>query len=334
MGIPASVQAQADRAQQIADDIAKANATALADQDTAAAALSAEETAAKAEQDAKAADEASQAAKDKGNSSESDDHTWEQKYRTLQAKYDKEVPRLHREIRDLRQANDDLGKEVETLKAKPAQGSENQDTDKPSKLDPGLLDDYGPEFRPLIEQLAALTDENEKLRARVDQTAQQVEKTAEKTQKQTREAAWERFTVNLAAAVDGFAELNVDPEFLSWLEEDDDLTGEPRKAALDRAVSAMDVTKTAKVFQAFLKQSGRATGKKDADQPPAKSQSEQVMRQVQPSKRTADGGAPPQKKVYSPTEVAKFYEDKRRGKYSAEEADRIEKEIFAPHQKT
>jgi hypothetical protein len=72
----------------------------------------------------------------------------------------------------------------------------------------------------------------------------------------------EDFHSKLSDRVAEWNELNYDPDFIEWIKQEDEATGEAYGAVLNRAYHARKVAATARVFETYL--SEQSTGKQKA----------------------------------------------------------------------
>lgn len=239
-------------------------------------------------------------AKDDSTAPQQDDQL-EHRHRVLQGKYNSEVPRLASENKDLKNRLQSLEHELEVLKnSKPAE----------PLVKPEEIEEYGEGLidvarRIAREELASKDAEINTLKARIDSisnvTTQKVEVD---------------FFKSLAEAVPDWELVNKDPNFLKWLDEVDELTGEPRQELLSRAEKSRDAARTAKFFTVFKKTSSTW----------AANSNRSLESQVTPSTNRAPN-TPPSKKIWSRGELAEFYARARRGEVSDKEAVAIEADI-------
>lgn len=230
------------------------------------------------------------------------DKSWEQKYKVLANKYSAEVPRYAAEIRSLKAEIADLKK---TAEQKPAPARQVETLVKPEEVE-----EYGEKFVDFVKRAAkeVVPSDVEELRSTVNElrnTNTQLER--------------KRFFDELVGLSPSWESLNTDKEFLDWLGELDPYTGQQRQSLFDDAYAKLDAWRVANFFNSY----NEGVQKKE---PPAPKPS--LANQVVP--KTNGKTPPPQgKKIYNNAEVARFYDDLRRNKYSREEAQRIEQDIFA-----
>jgi hypothetical protein len=231
------------------------------------------------------------------------DPSWEQKYKVIANKYSAEVPRYAAEIRGLKA-------EIESLKSKIESKPAEPDTQAPSKIKPEEVEEYGEKFVDFVKRAASDA---------VPGDVNELKQSVEEMRREQQVLARKRFFGELVELSPQWESLNEDKSFLSWLGEIDPLTGQQRQAIFDDAYSKLDAWRVANFFN------GYSESQQAKEPPPPRPTLES---QIAP-KVTARTTAPPAKKYYSTSDVARFYDDMRRGKYSTEEAARIESDIFA-----
>jgi hypothetical protein len=231
--------------------------------------------------------------------------------------YDAEVPRLHSEVRELRQ-------QLQELLSKPQPAPTTQEpTKQPSLITDQDRESFGADLIDLIERatqqkVATLEQREAKLLDEIGQLKNRLGEVSEASTKSVDEIYWDR----LAKLEPEWEKINVDPQFIAWLNEVDDVYGLPRKVALDNAHNARSAERVAKIMQSYK-------GLK----PPKPTPNKDLEKLVAPTRSRT--GATPQDKVdgnqriYSQQEIAQFYNDYRRGVYTSEEGAKIEAEITA-----
>ena len=243
---------------------------------------------------------------------------WEQKYKTLKGMYDAEVPRLHADVRELKAQVESLRKASETkpVEVKPAAPEKLVTDADVEAFGSDLIEvqrkvarEVAAEFR---SELDAMKAENQKLRDQLTATGTQVS-----------EATFEQ---RLHRLVPDFQEVNVNPQWIEWLNEVDPLLRAPRKSVAQDAFNRGDAEAVAHYIGMF-KQS--ITPVK-----PTKDVTEELERQVQPN-RTASSSAPVSQKgkTYTTADIDKMFKQVaelgNRGKL--DEAKKLEAEIDAAY---
>ena len=195
------------------------------------------------------------------NQVEKERDVWKHKFKVLQGKYDKEVPVLHAEVKELK-AN------VEAIEAAGIETNKDQQQpllqqDGKHLLNPKDFEGYDGEMLQLVNavnSLAAVQDSQKENVNTLDKLDDYITKDAqEKTKKQE-----SSFFNKVTSAVEGkykcsFEAVNIDPEFLQWLAENDEHTGMTRQEILDTAHNRLNDVAATNVFCDFL---SRQTTKK------------------------------------------------------------------------
>jgi hypothetical protein len=224
----------------------------------------------------------------------------------LQGKFNAEVPRLNAEVKTLKE-------QLETVMAQLANKPAAPDL---SALTAEEREQYGEDFLKVVAKVAAAqapatqsapTDLTDRL-ARIEDVVAE-----------TKEDAFFR---KLVEAAPTWEALNTDNGFLAWLAETDTFTGATRQSLFNDAYQRLDVKRVASFFNAY---GGNQSSVSRTDQlTPLESQ-------VTPRPNTSAAAPPQGKKLWTNREIAKFYDDMRRGVYKDNIADaaRIEQDIFA-----
>lgn len=147
----------------------------------------------------------------------------------------------------------------------------------------------------------------------------------------TGKVAEERFLSDLARLVPDWETVNYDEGFLQWLNEVDRFTGMKRLDLLRQAFSSMDSRRTAEFFNAYkvsiAPPADPATPAAPAPEVPSKRDPSALVSPGQ-SRASSPKPAEPQAKVWTRGDITKFYEDKFHKRITAEEADRLERDLF------
>lgn len=229
---------------------------------------------------------------------------WKAKYLVLEGKYRAEVPRLHDDIRELKE-------EVKALKSVATPPTPAAPPVDESGFDPDLL---------------ALI--NRKAEEKARELMQPIEKSMVETKAAAASTAFARFEVGLNASLTSagiatdYREIDTDPEWHEFLAVEDELSGIPRQKILERAVNEGNVPRATKLFETFAKLKGRVPQPAPASPPrvpvtdvaPAPAASTRPMQQA---------------KVWTGKEVADFFADCARGRFRGQEKrmSEIEAEI-------
>lgn len=244
------------------------------------------------------------------------DETWEQRYRTLQGIHNKQVGELKDRLDQLSQQHQQLLDRLNAQSQPPAQPQ-------PVAVNPQDAETFGEDLVRMIQRtteqvLGPVANSVEQRLAQLEQNLQGTNQVVAKTADDT-------FFVSLREQVPDFDRINTSAPFLAWLAEEDDLTGQPRQAALTAAGNARNLRGVVRVFNTFLKQAGQP----QEPSPPA-SQTSRLEAQVSP-KSTGNGAAQVTttangKPMITVEQVERFYSDVRRGAYRGNDKLRADTE--------
>lgn len=151
------------------------------------------------------------------------------RYSTLMGKYNKEVPRLSEKLADLEKR---LGSK-ETEDARPA-GRRHLSDDE--------VTDHGDELLDVQSRIAK----------------GEAEDAVEPVREELSDMRKETYFTRLDTLVEDWETVNASPDFEDWLNEIDDLTGEPRQNAITRCSKSLDAKGVARIFNLFKKSNAAA----------------------------------------------------------------------------
>ena len=238
---------------------------------------------------------------------------WEHKYKVLAGKYNAEVPRLNQEVREYKSELASLRQEVEALKQ--PQGPKGSLKE--------LMDTLGAEDL----QVKVISEQESKI-AHLEATIAKL--TAQQTQIAETQAQSEedRFLAALGKLYPAWETVNVDPDLLIWLAEEDPLLGGTRKAAFDNAVARLDAGRVVAFFKAFESSRAPAPVAAPAKPKPSESLKKQVMPEVGAGSNGDVAGA-----KWTRASVSTFYSDAGKGKFTEEQVAATTKEIMDAYAK-
>lgn len=242
---------------------------------------------------------------------------WEKKYQILQGKYNKEVPALHKEIKSLKdrvlsaadsselvRLKDENTKLLQQLKEQPSASVDLPGLDQ-------LREDYSSE---LVDGLLAAV---QKMVAPVQDSVNKVNQTVSNVTASSKESELRGI---LAEKGINYDQANHDPLFVDeWLQEVDVYSGVKRHDLLTNAYKSGDLVRAAKFFEDFSV----------SHQLNSRNSAKNLERHVSVDSSAAKGDPLPQKNEWSEQRITQFYQDKQRGKYTKEEAEALERELFA-----
>jgi hypothetical protein len=235
--------------------------------------------------------------------------------------------RLQSDNRDLAARLDELERRLAARTAPAASG-----------LTPEEIAEYQPEFLDVVgrkarEVVGAELNEAKELAASLQRTVQelaqrnkQLEDTVRGVATESAEQKQQAFYSQLSALVPNLEAWNNDLEFIEWLQSENPLTGRPLKADFDSAVQAWAAERVARYFFAWPG-AAKYTNPAQQQQPARRTLADQA------TPETRRGEAPPptsrgEGRMWHPSEIKRFYDDKVAGRAKGPEAARIEADIF------
>lgn len=234
---------------------------------------------------------------------------WEHRFNVINGKYAAEVPALQEQVRTLTKDLDAANRQIADLKAARTESSN------PGGLTDEQIqkakDEFGDDVVDFFQRLAG-SGRGPDNSAEVAELKRELDAIKSREKQKTEASFW----TALNELVPDWKAVNADQKFHAFLSEYDPQTGAQRQQSLATAQQALDADGVAAVFNAFKKQQ------------PQKQQQRIPDDQVDPptSRSTT---APEGKKIWTGPEITKFYKDKADRKYSADEAKRLEADIFA-----
>ena len=253
--------------------------------------------------------------------------SWEQKYKTLQGMYNADVPRLNAKNREVNARVSQLEQLLGTMQqsAKP---------EEPVSTDPLITDADMKEYGDSIDVMRRAAREevntaNGRI-AQLEKTIHQLQGVVpqvQQVQAQQQASSEQAFWSGLTNEVSNWQDINNNADFQSWLLSIDPLTGISRQTYLEDAQKNLDTKRVASFFAAWEKEFGvPETARENRS-----NTNSQLEKQVAPGRGRSSTSTTQEAKNYSPTDIQKFFEDVRKGKFKGrdEERGRMERDIFA-----
>lgn len=235
---------------------------------------------------------------------------WQHRFNVLQGKYNNELPALRQENETLRQQVADKDTRVKELEQQaPADSGTGVSDDQLAKFKQEFGEDLVTFVERMVSQQKPATPDDGK-------QSRELTERLERLEAENQEDAQARFWMGLEKAVPNYREINNDAKFHQFLASFDPQSGKQRQQMLVEAQQNLDAKGVADVFQLYLDQAGRT------ERPAVPEE------QVEP-RTTRATQAPQGKQQWTRSEINQFYRDKTAGRYGAEEAQRLEADIFA-----
>lgn len=189
------------------------------------------------------------------------------KYKVLQGKYNAEVPRLQSELRESKELVQELRQRVNNTESLLAvmQAAPPDPAPAPAPAPSGITDEeraqFGPDLIDVIERAAAakIMPQVESQIAPVKTSVEQVSQSAGQAAEQQARSDREATLAALEAAVPNWVQQNEDQGFLQWLNENDAYAGVPRGQLLTQAFQANDATRVIAFFKGFQQENAVVT---------------------------------------------------------------------------
>lgn len=229
--------------------------------------------------------------------------SWEHRFKVLQGKYNSEVPRFASENKDLKNRLQTLEEQIDEMK-----------NSKPPELlvKPEEIEQYGEGLIDVARRVA-----REELASK-DSVIAKLQNEINSIKSVTTNVVSDSFFKSLTELVPDWEALNANDNFLKWLDEVDELTGETRQSLLSKAENQRDPIRAAKFFNLF---------KKTSQSWAANSNTSMEQQLVPPANQPSS--SPPAKKIWTRSEISDFYDRVRRGTISDNDAIAIEADITA-----
>jgi predicted nucleic acid-binding Zn-ribbon protein len=263
---------------------------------------------------------------------------WKQKYSVLKGKYDAEVPRLHQDLRDANARITRLEDKIASVATKPKE----EEKERPrTDFTQEEVEDYGEDLLEVIGRKARQIVEQEyrpkisELESTVSTLKTQLGETGQKVGRFEQNEVF----AQLDREVENWRQINVDPEFHEWLDQQDPFSGETRKDLLLRAFNRKNAHQVKAFFEGYKKENAAVVPKSSADSQPSGQGGMDTGSRLNLDNYIAPGtpkgggnaGAPREKRLWSSAEIGKFYSDVQKGRYKnrPEDKSRIEADIVA-----
>ena len=199
---------------------------------------------------------------------------FEHKYSVLKGKYDAEVPRLTADLREsnqqVRRLEDQLRKlEMTVATMQEVNKKPDKAADTENLITQDEIDQFGPDLIDLVNRVArqAVAPYVDKKVGEVAQNVKQVGESVASQQKLVAQSAREKLYERLDSAIGDWRDINRRPEFVGWLSEVDDFSGQPRGVLLRAAFERNDADRVIKFFKGFQKENAVETSDPEADAP-------------------------------------------------------------------
>jgi len=260
---------------------------------------------------------------------EPEDESWRQRFNTLQGKYDAEVPQLYGQIRNLTNLITSMQNAPAPAPPPPPAPAAPQITDEDREM-------WGDDLPQAVSRWVggAASEEVRQLRAEVEYL---------KGGQQRHDVSLTQHSVMSQLDMDPdlagrWRQLNDDPRYLQWLSEIDQFSARPRLELLREAYGQGDANRTGRFFKTYLAEHTAPPASRvpphtmqNGSAPAGRMRLEELAAPGRAAASGTNGGASPERRMWTNREIGAFYRDVQRGVYRSRQADkdRIEADILA-----
>jgi len=277
---------------------------------------------------------------------------WKQKYETLQGKYNAEVPKLHTQLAAMQNMTRELQGQISEIKA--AKEKEPAPKEVPPKEEPPRRSEPAPHEAEAVKTFKEEYPDIYEAVARMIESAQPA-KPAGAPPKAEEKPAGEKpkepsptpspapngpratFDYYLNRDVPDWAKINKDPEFIDFLQAPDPVYPGTKLQSIQSAYDACDFTTVIGHFRDFKESRKKAapeagTPPSSPSNPPSQPEPKPEGEKPPEEKYLAPpkggrGGAPPSgAPLVTPADLAKFYDEARRGLWGSIDGEKFRKE--------
>jgi len=319
--VPRAVREQAERAEQLARELGAANVS------DAAASPQDERDGREQGGDGTPPSPPEQREPDEHRPEQRDpeEESWRQRFNTLQGKFDAEVPQLYGQIRNL--TNLITSMQNAAPAPAPAPPPPPQITDEDREM-------WGDDLPQAVSRWVggANSEEVRQLRAEVEYLKGGQQRTDVSL---TQNAVMSQLDMDPELA-GRWRQLNDDPRYLDWLSQIDQFSARPRIELLREAYAQGDANRTGRFFKSYLAEhtappGSRAPAHTQLNGSAGRMRLEELAAPGRAAASGTNGGASPERRMWTNREIGAFYRDVQRGVYRSRQADkdRIEADILA-----
>jgi hypothetical protein len=260
------------------------------------------------EENVQGSDSQEEPIQDADSDSDSGDEGWEHKYKVLQGKYNAEVPRLQKDLKNITKEKEQLLNRLSVLEQVVSNMNSNVQPNAPQKTSESEVEEEDEELKTLQEAYPEVYNSVVKLLDK--KVKQEIAPKLDTISKDT-------FAAKLSSYVPNWEVLNTDPDFVSWLQEVDPLSGYTRHQLLLTAYQNQDVTKVANFFKVYE----NTVQKNQLEETPTVENTpivSEASRNVAPTHREKATSGNISKKIFKQSEIEDFYKKASLGKIKGE----------------
>ena len=256
---------------------------------------------------------------------EGEEGSYRQRYETLQGKYNSEVPKLNKELRQLK---DDIFTRMDDLQKQTSEPLADVDADDTEEFE-AELEEYREQFGDdMIDVIMKLSDRRAKVL--LGESLSPVSEKVDSVETAQIESAQSAFTADLSSKVEGDWEAlwsGEDQGFIDFLDSQEPNGLFTYREIATKANDSWDAEKLSKVFNTYLASQAQPEGKADEEVVPTaeeKAAEKTTQDRVAPTRKKV-GGEPDsgEARIWTQADITEFRQKDRQGKYSAEESEAL-----------
>lgn len=253
---------------------------------------------------------------------------WEHRYKSMEGRY----KRAENDIRAMSDQIASMQALIANMQAAAPVESTPAELQAKSLLTPEEVNEYGSEFLGVVAKKAKeeLSPEVAKLQKEIERLNKRIEGTTQSASARARA----ELEATLDEKIPNWRDVNVAPEFHSWLALPDLYSGAIRHQLLTAAYEQNNTPRVLAFFKGFLSEEAATAPALSEPAPagvsPDKIPLENFAAPGRAKTAAAPSSAPVEKPIFTRATIARFYADSAAGKYRGREAEknRIEAQIF------
>lgn len=253
---------------------------------------------------------------------------WEHRYKSMEGRY----KRAENDIRAMSDQIASMQALIANMQAQAPAEPTPPELQARSLLTPEEVNEYGSEFLGVVAKKAKeeLTPEMAKLQKEIER----LNKRLEGSQQSASARARAELEATLDEKIPNWRDINVAPEFHSWLALPDLYSGAIRHQLLTAAYEQNNTPRVLAFFKGFLSEEAATAPAPSEPAPAGATPSKIPLENFAAPGRAKTAAAPPsapaEKPIFTRAYIAKFYADAAAGKFRGREAEknRIEAQIF------
>lgn len=261
---------------------------------------------------------------------------WQHRYQSLKGRFDAQagdMANMRSRMASLESMLANLSKPAPAAVPAPKPQTKRVTDKEVQEFSPELIDVIGRAALDVIEPV--INQRVTTLKSEIDTNLNKVNSRVQNAEREGASSQHQRLLDFLDRQNSQWRVINKHPKFHNWLALTDGFSGVTRKVLLDDAVKRGDSNRVLNFYSSFMAEQGNPAPANGNGSPPPPSNGNgaetDLTKFAAPGRPAASGAtpkAPDTPEIISRAQIQAFYADKRRGKYSPAEVERLEAEIF------